>query len=333
MINYQDELTHISLFAGIGGDTLAAQWAGFKTILFVENDKFCQKVLKKHWPDVSLIGDIRDVTRETIANAQSEHSYGFKDNPQDSQRSQEISELGNSSGQTNDRERRTDTVSPITLITGGFPCQPVSVAGKQRGKEDDRWLWPEMLRVIKEVRPKWVVAENVAGLIRMGIDDCISDLENIGYTTEPYLIPACAVNAPHRRNRVFIVGYAKHSGSRYRLSVNQIRQTDDQGRKGFSQPKPCQRSQDVADTSRDRLERTVQAGNSRYQAGAIIKGCEATRGTCQNGWSQWAVEPDVGRVAYGIPSRVDRLKALGNAIVPQQIYPILKAIADLELKA
>jgi len=339
-------MKHISLFSGISGDTLAAEWAGFETVLFVENDKFCQKVLTKHWPDVPIIGDIHDVTKETIANAQ----YNGRDKAQEQGeypenqrkgtareniRINESQGIGSSRKLTggDDCPRWKDKTgsTPITLITGGFPCQPFSVAGKQRGKEDDRYLWPEMLRVIKEVRPVWVVAENVAGLLRMGIDDCISDLESEGYTTEPYIIPACAVNAPHRRDRVFIVGYSEHSRGGLGLSDNKEWQETNQGWQGFTQPQSCKGSQDVADTSQQGLQgRCSNAirqeegwfGNSRYTG----KGNSSTRGT-----DQWAVEPDVGRVAHGIPSRVDRLKALGNAIVPQQIYPILKAIADIEL--
>ncbi len=239
-------MNHISLFSGIGGDTLAAQWAGFNTVLFVENDDYCQKVLKKHWPNVPIIGDIHDV------------------------KGKEIKET-------------------ITLITGGFPCQPFSVAGKQRGKEDDRYLWPEMLRVIKEVKPTWVVAENVAGFVRMGLNDCISNLENEGFEVQPFLIPACAVNAPHRRDRVFIVAHNKN-----------VR---------------VQRS------------RPIRKQEPEVYAGQKLSLCRCSRERT----NQWAVEPNVGRVANGVPSRMDRLKCLGNAIVPQQIYPILKAIADIEL--
>ena len=338
-------MNHISLFSGIGGDTLAAEWAGFETVLFVEIDKFCQKVLKKHWPDVPIIGDIHNVTKEKVMAYTNKQGLerGIRDNGEFTQQGKETSTYTNGPrgsweitsqvdrcGGDGSREttqilqaQGTETIpqSPITLITGGFPCQPVSVAGKQRGKEDDRWLWPEMLRVIKEVRPKWVVAENVAGLIRMGIDDCISDLENIGYTTESYLIPACAVNAPHRRDRVFIVAHSKQQGLEG-YSEQQAKPTD--------APNRCYQGQDVADTI-NTGNRTSGNGDNRDRE----KVNQEWQGQSQPGidrQSWWAVEPDVGRVAYGIPSRVDRLKALGNAIVPQQIYPILKAIAELELK-
>ncbi|KKM75480.1 hypothetical protein LCGC14_1389740 [marine sediment metagenome] len=303
-------MKHISLFSGIGGDTLAAQWAGFETVLFVENDKFCQKVLKKHWPDVPLIGDIKDVTKEKVMA----YTDIRESRPRiESQSVRETQLQSSTNGGVRRDKGATSTVSPITLITGGFPCQPVSVAGKQRGKEDDRWLWPEMLRVIKEVRPVWVVAENVAGLIRMGIDDCLSDLEGESYTTETYLIPACAVNAPHRRDRVFIVGY----------STGQSRQQE-RGRSGFTGQTPSKsspRSQDVADTDREgpqghRGLRECGGQWLTWQGGEPLEGI-------------WKSEPPVGRVAHGIPNRVDRLKSLGNAIVPQNAFIIMQQIKRL----
>ncbi len=169
------------------------------------------------------------------------------------------------------------------LLTGGFPCQPVSVAGKRRGKEDDRWLWPEMLRVIKEARPRWVLAENVPGIIGMGLDDCLSDLETEGYETGTLIIPACAVNAPHRRDRVWIVANPEEQ---YSNGGN------DNGAGRSSQ---------------------VSKFRDGYQAG-------------RTGSSWWDSEPDVGRVAHGIPRRVDRLRSLGNAIVPQVAYQIIKEL-------
>ena len=326
------ELTHFSLFSGIGGFDLVAEWAGFKTILFVEIDPYCQKVLRKHWPDVPIIGDIKDATKERIMAYASSRQPG---KPKTRNRGQDTSR-GSEKGSTDRRNR----YQPVTLITGGFPCQPVSQAGQRRGKADDRWLWPEMLRVIKEVRPRWVVAENVAGLIRMGIDDCISDLENIGYTTEPYLIPACAVNAPHRRDRIFIVAHSE--GNR----------TSERG----CQSNQANREQDVAHNEGGRLGQELSSipgkilsedkppqepessgGNGANTEGKGLEGADTERAAlswrCPTeyiGSNWWAVEPDVGRVAYGIPNRVDRLKCLGNAVVPQVAYQILRAIADIE---
>lgn len=223
-------LTHISLFTGIGGIDLAAEWAGFETVLMVEKDDYCRKVLAKHWPDVPVLEDIFDVNRKTIQEALADTENGEQpelqkgDNAPHSQERPEprtsdrgrggyTSTGGGNRGRTAEAVPPTDDFPPITLVTGGFPCQPFSVAGKRRGKEDDRYLWPEMLRVIREVRPAWVVAENVAGLIRMGLDDCISDLENSGFETQAFLIPACAVNAPHRRDRIFIVAHSTRGGT------------------------------------------------------------------------------------------------------------------------
>ena len=167
-------LTHLSLFSGIGGLDLAAEWAGIQTIGQCEWADYPTKVLEKHWPNVPRWKDIRTLTKESFYERAG---------------------------------RRT-----VDIISGGFPCQPFSVAGKQRGKEDDRYLWPEMVRVIKELRPTWVVGENVAGIVRMALPEILSELEACGYRTRVFLIPACAVGARHIRYRVAIVGYTEHNG-------------------------------------------------------------------------------------------------------------------------
>uniref|UniRef100_A0A6M3JZ01 Putative methyltransferase n=1 Tax=viral metagenome TaxID=1070528 RepID=A0A6M3JZ01_9ZZZZ len=321
-------LTHLSLFSGIGGIDLAAEWAGFEMVCFVEIDKFCQKVLTKHWPDTPIIGDIRDVTKEKVmafttgsrswsADRDALHegratSEGGREGlSQDPEGQVRVAVSDNQPAGFNGSAERSRTHSPITLITGGFPCQPVSIAGKRRGKEDDRWLWPEMLRVISEVRPTWVVAENVAGLIRMGLNDCLADLEGQGFEVQPFLIPACGVNAPHRRDRIFIVARnAKGNGGD---KVRSLWEGEDTHAR-----RVCE---DVADTTASRLQRDrSELSRWRYN--------ESAKQSNGNEW--WAVEPDVGRVASGVSSRVDRLKSLGNAVVPQQIYPILRAIAEIE---
>lgn len=163
-------LTHLSLFSGIGGLDMAAEWAGIETIGQCEWAEYPTKVLEKHWSDVPRWKDIRTLTGESFYERTG---------------------------------RRT-----VDIISGGFPCQPFSVAGKQRGKEDDRYLWPEMVRVIKELRPTWIVGENVAGIVRMALPDILSELEACGYRTRTFLVPACAVGARHRRYRVAIVGYS-----------------------------------------------------------------------------------------------------------------------------
>ena len=152
----------LDLFSGIGGFSIAADWLGWETVAFCEQDKFCQKVLKKHWPDVPIFDDIKTLKGDEING-------------------------------------------PIDIICGGFPCQPWSTAGKRRGADDDRHLWPEMLRVVQETRPRWVIGENVAGIIRMGLDAVLADLEAEGYACQSFVIPACGIGAQHRRDRVWIV--------------------------------------------------------------------------------------------------------------------------------
>ena len=162
-------LTHLSLFSGRGGLDLAAEMAGFRTVGQCEWADYPTKVLENHWPDVPRWRDIRTLTKENFYE-------------------------------------RTK-IRTVDIISGGFPCQPFSVAGKRRGREDDRYLWPEMLRVIRELRPRWVVGENVAGIVNMALDQVYADLENEGYTVQAFIIPACAVDAPHRRDRCAIIAY------------------------------------------------------------------------------------------------------------------------------
>ena len=311
----------LDLFSGIGGFSLAAQWVWgdeLEIVAFCECDKFCQKVLQKHWPGVPIIQDVRDVKTELMAFSK-----------------------GRKSGEQTEQEGWKNTCGrseEIDLLTGGFPCQPFSVAGKRKGKEDDRFLWPEMFRVIKEIRPRWVVAENVAGIVRMALDDCLSDLEGEGYSTQAVIIPACAVNAPHRRDRVWIVA---HDGSRDTqqrdASTQRSSQCSSEGGKTSSarivggqdfcetftetRNKLCgnlQTSQDVADSSKQRLEGEKPTSKLSGRKQGLFTQCD---------W--WSVEPDVGRVAHGVPNRVDRLKSLGNAIVPQVAMQIFKAIKEI----
>ncbi len=187
------------------------------------------------------------------------------------------------------------------LICGGYPCQPFSVAGKQRGKEDNRHLWPEYYRLIREIRPRWLIGENVAGHINMGLDDVLSDLEREGYTWEAFVIPACAINAPHRRDRIWIVGNANGSGFQKKRSEQQAA--------GFI------KSGYVADTQSQRVQRlrTSRQQEPQTHDEKELSLCPGERRFT----THWDAEPAVGRVANGIPARVDRIKALGNAIVPQ----------------
>ena len=278
------ELTHLSLFSGIGGLDLAAEWAGFRTVGQCEWADFPHAVLQKHWPDVPKWRDIRTLTKEEF------------------------------------RERTG--LESVTVLSGGFPCQPFSTAGKRRGKEDDRYLWPEMLRVIQEIRPAWVVGENVAGLVSMELDTVLSDMEGIGYACQTLIIPACAVDAPHRRDRCAILAHAQCIGLRQDgdKSYPHIQRNDsasEQGWRSELRSTGCS-SGDVPDTNRLRLEESWMQGCSKESAMPVAND------------NRWSAEPDVGRVAHGIPHRVDRLRCLGNAVVPQQFYPVFRAIADIE---
>lgn len=189
------------------------------------------------------------------------------------------------------------------VICGGFPCQPWSVAGQQRGVDDDRDLWPEMLRVITECRPRWVIGENVGGFVSnpLGLDRVLSDLEAENYTTRAFVVPACAVDAPHRRDRVWIVANAKGEAKR-RLPQ----------RAKAEQPRPRELCENVADAG---------CWNGQGPRSKISSSPQPLR---------WPVEPAVGRVANGIPGRVDRLRGLGNAVVPQVVTRIGRAIMRAE---
>lgn len=282
MMDTDRSLTHLSLFSGIGGLDLAAEWAGFQTVGQCEFADYPTKVLEKHWPDVPRWRDIRTLTKESFYERTG---------------------------------RRT-----VDVISGGFPCQPFSVAGKQRGKEDERYLWPEMLRVIRELRPHCVVGENVPGIIRIAAGQVVKDLEQAGYHVVVLNFEAAAVGAWHRRSRVFFVA----------SDDPDVADTDSPGFKGNQQPGAPDAAEDerkcpsygAACKCGEAFHDPLCVGFQRIKRGG--KSPELADGRC------WAAEPGVGRVAHGVPHRVDRLKCLGNAVVPQQAYPIFRAIADVE---
>lgn len=267
-------LTHLSLFSGIGGLDLAAEWAGFTTVGQCELSDYPTAVLEKHWPDIPRWRDIRNLTKESFY---------------------EQTGLGT-----------------VDVISGGFPCQPFSVAGKQRGKEDERFLWPEMLRVIRELRPHCVVGENVPGIIGIAARQVVEDLERAGYHVVVLQFEAAAVGAWHRRARCFFAGIDDDLSDAEGLG-QQGDGTDGEpergARSGAEKPEGLRAVCDAMPGRRDRDKR-------RRESQELADG------------RLWAVEPGVGRVADGLPCRVERIRALGNAVVPQQAYPVFRALAE-----
>lgn len=326
-------LTHLSLFSGIGGLDLAAEWAGFATVGQCEFADYPTKVLEKHWPDVPRWRDVRTLTKESFYE-------------------------------------RTG-LRTVDVISGGFPCQPFSVAGKQKGKGDDRYLWPEMLRVIRELRPRCVVGENVPGIIKIAAGQVVKDLERAGYHVVVFNFEAAAVGAWHRRSRVFFVGIADVADtddSRLHDSIRKENQFDC-GRENdickqsggawrliqSAGARACADERAVADAACERIQRhaAICAAKPAERSGQMQSDAGGSNGsdacnTVRTGLPDraaetvrkqgpreqpqrsdwWAAEPDVGRVAHGIPARVDRLKCLGNAVVPQQAYPIFRALRE-----
>ena len=390
----------LDLFSGIGGFSLGLERAGMQTVAFCEADAKARLVIKKHWPAIPIYEDVRTLTHDQL-------------------------------------ER--DGIGPIDLVCGGFPCQPFSHAGKRMGAADDRDLWPEMFRVIKDVRPGWVLAENVTGLANMGqpigpaqvesktldrLADCdyyrkvftqeeimylsaiVEDLESAGYrlpeTTDgtPIIpvIPAVAVGAHHRRDRVWIVAHSQQTraGDKFGSAGVQGRESSEAGAKIVRQGngEACSgglasTGEDVPNTTGERrgetrpgVERSTErsagrgavcdseiateragfcagrAGGKRRRrsgdtSGEIVphsagRGVEGGRSVGEqipqspagerlsgcndsgDGGCHWPVEPDVGRVAHGVPKRVDRLKQLGNAVVPKVVETIGRAIMEVK---
>lgn len=313
-------LSHGSLFSGIGGFDLAAQWMGWNNIFQVEKDDWCRKVLAKNFPKTERFADIKDFTGYEYTNR-------------------------------------------IDVISGGFPCQPFSVAGQRKGKDDDRYLWEEMLRVIATIKPTYVVGENVTGIIGLALDTVLSDLEAQDYTTETFIIPACSKNAWHRRDRVWIVAYSNSIGRQDEQKENgkslcngERNNTIEKQGRGEQQCRTGQPGSILSDTEsklsherengndKEKREIQLQTGGSNSistNANGIgwencIHGQEQRGKTSEFGNSYteqyrnyWETEPELGRVVDGLSGRVDRLKGLGNAIVPQVAYEIFSAIGSV----
>ena len=240
---------------------MAAEMAGVKTVGQCEWADYPFSILEKRWPNVPKWRDIHNLSKE-------------------------------------DFYEKTGLQS-VDIISGGFPCQPFSTAGKRKGREDDRYLWPEMLRIIRELHPSWVVGENVAGLGSMELENICASLEEIGFEVWPILFPAASIGTLHKRDRFAILAHSNCGGANNSL------------------PKSCttapKRSALVCKRARSKSD------NIQFEGVDVCKRKQ-----------RWDSEPGIRRMADGIPHQVDRLKCLGNAVVPQQFYPIFQAIAEIE---
>ncbi len=313
-------MNHGSLFSGIGGFDLAAEWMGWENIFHCENNEFGQKILKHYWPRAQSYGDIKK-TDFSI-------------------------------------HRGT-----IDILTGGFPCQPYSNAGKRKGKEDDRHLWPEMLRAIREIQPSWIVGENVRGLTNwvggLVFDEVQSEMEAEGYEVLPFLLPACAVNAPHRRDRIWFIAHSKSNGD------NRSRQCRDSEWKGSKEiigtgfrdkfnehgeiPTAAYAERSSIEREYKQRQRQGEFGgcnseittnsNSRRQSSKEHRKKESrwfTKKGISGNWENFPTQSPICNGDDGLSSRLDgitfpkwrneSIKGGGNAIVPQVVYEIFKAI-------
>ncbi len=303
-MEYKEPMKVGSLFSGIGGLDLGLERAGMDVIWQSEIDPYACKILDKHWPTVPNLGNIKEIDWSQV--------------------------------------ERPD------VICGGYPCQPFSTAGKRQGEGDARHLWPWVRECIAELRPRYAVLENVRGHLSLGFGTVLGDLASIGYDTEWQVIPAAAVGAPHRRDRVFIVAYANQQGSQRRGRIQEsetqlgrldvlgtdsrwpqeLADTDSNGwihgQTEFNTTEGWIDAQrDFATGSADVADTTQQSSNGKPDYIRDSKQPKTIPKPRDSSWQShgsgqwWAIEPDVGRVAHGIPNRVDRLRCLGNAVVPQ----------------
>lgn len=277
-------MNHGSLFSGIGGFDLAAEWMGWNNLFHCEWNPFGQKVLKHYWPQAESFNDITQTDFKKYANR-------------------------------------------IQILTGGFPCQPYSSAGKRKGKDDERHLWPEMLRAIREIRPRWVVGENVLGLVNWSeglvFHEVQADLEAQGYEVQPFLLPAAAVNAPHRRDRIWFVAHATGSGNRQQQRKNfkkQNRQFTHNGKIG-----------NFTNSNSTPTKYKIQTRRNLF-----------TSKNEPTNWRNFPTQPPICGGDDGLPTQLDgitfskwraeSIKGYGNAVVPQVVYQIFKAIQEYELQ-
>lgn len=315
-------MRHGSLFSGIGGFDLAAEWCGWENVFHCEWNPFGQKVLKHHFPNSISYNDITKTDFSIHRGA-------------------------------------------IDIISGGFPCQPYSSAGKRLGKEDERHLWPEMLRAIREIQPSWVVGENVRGLTNWNgglvFDEVQTELEAEGYEVLPFLLPACAVNAPHRRDRIWFVAFNSQSSRNTTLGkvfegknnesigvcdVNKQGNASDTNGNGLHK---CNGNNEVNTSQRrinalSNINEVISYGNAtdtnRIGLWGEVNGIRNTNEFSKNSkirnWENFPTQPPICRGDDGLPRELDgitfskwrqeSIKAFGNAIVPQVAYQIFKSI-------
>ena len=318
------KLKHLDLFSGIGGFSLGLETTGgFETVAFCDYDSYCQKVLRKHWPWVTIYDDIKELNYEKL---------------------------------------KSNGHNKIDIITGGYPCQPFSIAGRQQGEKDPRHVWPEMFRLIQELRPTWVIGENVSGHVKLGLDTVLENLESEGYSARTFSISASSIGANHQRERLWIIAHSNNAGDRTsQSSIDRHGQKTDQRREGFTQFESSGHGEDLENTGRSRgsgskfqgkneneireenanqFERSSSSSQSNmvYSDSERLEKWESIGENFSQeyqaliGADWWSTEPNVGRVANGVPKRVDRLKSLGNSLVPHIPYCIGMSILQNTLE-
>jgi DNA (cytosine-5)-methyltransferase 1 len=295
-------MNHGSLFSGIGGFDLASEWMGWDNKFHCEWEDFPRKILKYYWPKSESYGDIKK-TDFTIW-----------------------------------RDR-------IDILTGGFPCQPYSSAGNRLGKEDDRHLWPEMLRAIQEIKPRWVIGENVRGLVNWNeglvFEEVHSELETEGYEVESFLLPACGVGAPHRRDRIWFVAYSDGAIKRDRQGENTQKEREVRRDEKSDVSRKLSSDGNASDSIVKRLQRknkTRKENIDDWQNSKIWR--NFTGYGIKNNWEQFPTKSPVCSGDDGISSKLDNItfpkwrresiKGYGNAIVPQVVFQIFKAIEEFD---
>tara|TARA_R110002126_G_scaffold66582_2_gene169208 strand:- start:1053 stop:1931 length:879 start_codon:yes stop_codon:yes gene_type:complete len=287
-------MTHGSLFSGIGGFDLAAEWMGWENKFHCEWNPFGQRVLKYYWPNAESFEDITKTDFTKYANR-------------------------------------------ISVLTGGFPCQPYSLAGRRKGKDDERHLWPQMCRAIREIKPRWVVGENVYGLVNWNeglvFHEVQVDLEAAGYEVFPYVLPAASVGAPHKRERIWFIAHSKSKGTRQQSQKNTRKQN---GR--FDNISPFW---SFTNASNQGLQGQPHKGEDRGAEGEWSNDGRrnATR-IFRSTWEEFPTEPPLCNGNDGFPQKLDgitfpkwrnqSIMAGGNAIVPQLALQIFKTIEQYE---